>query len=115
MCRYKMVIEMEYGTMNINLGDIHKEAMIKYNKVKDVEKICTNLRKTNLYSDVKLELLDASSGKATISLMVDDSIYKEIIDAIDNGVSKETLKDIQAKKKQLKPFIKGLFETMYKW
>ena len=34
MCRYKMVIEMEYGTMNINLGDIHKEAMIKYNKVK---------------------------------------------------------------------------------
>ena len=41
----------------------------KYNKVKDVEKICTNLRKTNLYSDVKLELLDASSGKATISLI----------------------------------------------
>ena len=34
MSRYKMVIEMEYGTMNINLGDIHKEAMIKYNKVK---------------------------------------------------------------------------------
>ncbi|MCI5583199.1 MAG: stage IV sporulation protein A, partial [Anaeroplasma sp.] len=54
----------------------------KYNKVKDVEKICTNLRKTNLYSDVKLELLDASSGKATISLMVDDSIYKEIIDTL---------------------------------
>lgn len=54
----------------------------KYNKVKDVEKICTNLRKTNLYSDVKLELLDASSGKATISLTVDDSIYKEIIDTL---------------------------------
>lgn len=44
-----------------------------------------------------------------------EDIYKEIIDAIDNGVSKETLKDVQAKKKQLKPFIKGLFETMYKW
>lgn len=44
-----------------------------------------------------------------------EELYQEIIDAIDNGVSKETLKDVQAKKKQLKPFIKGLFETMYKW
>ena len=34
MCRYKMSIEMEYGVMNINLGDIYKEAMAKYNKVK---------------------------------------------------------------------------------
>ena len=34
MCRYKMSIEMEYGVMNINLGDIYKEAMVKYNKVK---------------------------------------------------------------------------------
>lgn len=44
-----------------------------------------------------------------------EDIYNEIVDAIDNGVSKETLKDIREKKKQLKPFIKGLFETMYKW
>lgn len=42
-------------------------------------------------------------------------LYEMIMDAIDNGVSKETLSDIQTKKKQLKPFIKGLFETMYKW
>ena len=34
MCRYKMSIEMEYGVMNINLSDIYKEAMVKYNKVK---------------------------------------------------------------------------------
>ena len=34
MCRYKMSIEMEYGVMNINLGDVYKEAMVKYNKVK---------------------------------------------------------------------------------
>ena len=34
MCRYKMAIEMEYGVMNINLGDTYKEAMVKYNKVK---------------------------------------------------------------------------------
>ena len=34
MCRYKMSIEMEYGVMNINLGDIYKEALEKYNKVK---------------------------------------------------------------------------------
>ena len=44
-----------------------------------------------------------------------EELYEMIMNAIDNGVSKETLKDIQAKKKQLKPFIKGLFETMYKW
>lgn len=44
-----------------------------------------------------------------------EDIYNEIVDAIDNGVSKETLKDIREKKKQIKPFIKGLFETMYKW
>ena len=34
MCRYKMSIEMKYGVMNINLGDIYKEALEKYNKVK---------------------------------------------------------------------------------
>ena len=34
MCRYKMSIEMQYGVMNINLGDIYKEALEKYNKVK---------------------------------------------------------------------------------
>lgn len=44
-----------------------------------------------------------------------EELYEMIMNAIDNGVSKETLKDIQTKKKQLKPFIKGLFETMYKW
>ena len=34
MCRYKLNIEMQYGCMNINLGDVYKEAMEKYNKVK---------------------------------------------------------------------------------
>lgn len=42
-------------------------------------------------------------------------IYKEIIDAIDYGVSKETLADIRAKKKQIKPYVKGIFQTMYQW
>ena len=34
MCRYKLNIEMQYGCMNINLGDVYKEALEKYNKVK---------------------------------------------------------------------------------
>lgn len=52
----------------------------KYSKVKDVDNICYNLRKSNLFSNVKLDLLEKSSGKASIILDLDDSKYKEIID-----------------------------------
>ena len=45
----------------------------KYSKVKDVDNICYNLRKSNLFSNVKLDLLEKSSGKASIILDLDDS------------------------------------------
>lgn len=74
----------------------------KYNKVKDVEQICSNLRGTKLFSNVKLDLLEASTGKASIVLDLDDSKYKEIIDSLlgDIGTSKaEFLKFLYTSKK----------------
>ena len=54
MCRYKMSIEMEYGVMNINLGDIYKEAMVKYNKVKaDYSEVpCKMIVKDNKFNTI---------------------------------------------------------------
>lgn len=44
-----------------------------------------------------------------------EELYDEIVDAIDNGVSKERIREVRQKRKELRPHIKGLFETMYKW
>ncbi len=54
----------------------------KYNKVKDVQNICSDLRNANIFSEVKLELLEAASGKATIILNLDDIKYNEIVDTL---------------------------------
>lgn len=59
-----------------------KEIENKYSKVKDVENICSGLRGSNLFSNVRLELLEASTGKASIVLDLDDSKYKEIVDSL---------------------------------
>lgn len=65
-----------------DIEDAIKDVEAKYKKVKDVENICVSLRETNLFSNVTLELLDASSGKASIILDLDDSKYKEIVDTL---------------------------------
>lgn len=69
-----------------------KEVEMKYKKVKDVANICKELRNTNQFSDVNLELLEASTGKASIVLDLDDSKYKEIVDLL-LGKSSESRKD----------------------
>lgn len=58
------------------------EIEMKYKKVKDVSNICKELRNTNYFSDVTLELLEASTGKASLILDLDNSKYKEIVDIL---------------------------------
>lgn len=65
---------------------------MKYKKVKDVANICKELRGTNQFSNVQLELLEASTGKASIVLDLDDSKYKEIVDLLLGNCS-ESRKD----------------------
>lgn len=69
-----------------------QEVEMKYKKVKDVSNICKELRFTNQFSDVRLELLEASTGKASIVLDLDDSKYKEIVDLL-LGTKSQTRKD----------------------
>ncbi len=69
-----------------------KEVEMKYKKVKDISNICKELKNTNQFSDVKLELLEASTGKASILLDLDDSKYKEIVDML-LGKCSESRKD----------------------
>lgn len=70
--------------INQTIADMEK----KYNKVKDVNHICEGLRESNLFSNVRLELLEASTGKASIVLDLDDSKYKEIVDSLLGECSK---------------------------
>ncbi len=50
-----------------------------YKKFKDVDKIKTALVETNIFSDVKLDLVDAGSGICNIILDLDDEYYQEIV------------------------------------
>lgn len=74
--------------LKANINQVISEVENKYNKVKDVEKICDSLRSSELFSNVQLELLEASSGKASIVLDLDDSKYKEIVDSLLGSNSK---------------------------
>lgn len=56
-----------------------KEVESKYKKVKDVHNICDELKQTALFSGVKLELMEASTGKASIVLDLDNAKYQEIV------------------------------------
>ena len=62
-----------------NIIEAIKNVETKYKKLKDVNNICDELKLTNLFSSVKLELLEASSGKAVIVLDLDNSKYQEIV------------------------------------
>ncbi|MCM1130552.1 MAG: stage IV sporulation protein A [Roseburia sp.] len=75
-----------------SIMDTIQDVEMKYKKVKDVSNICKELRNANQFSDVKLELLEAATGKASIVLDLDDSKYKEIVDLL-LGKSSESRKD----------------------
>lgn len=68
--------------LKANINEVINGVEKKYNKVKDVERICESLRASELFSSVQLELLETSSGKASIVLDLDDSKYKEIVDSL---------------------------------
>ncbi len=53
-----------------------------YKKVKDINNICNALRDTNIFNDVKLELMNASNGSANIKLELDDEKYNEIVESL---------------------------------
>ncbi len=57
-----------------------KDVEMKYTKIKDVRNICNELELSNQFSEVKLDLLDISTGDAKIILNLDDSKYKQIVD-----------------------------------
>lgn len=83
-----------------NIMNVIKEVQSKYKKVKDVNNICNELKDSELFSSVKLELLEASTGKAIIVLDLDNSKYQEIVNDLlgDNSSSKAS-------------FIKYLYES----
>lgn len=68
------------------------EIEMKYNKIKDVRNICSELENSNQFSEVKLDLLDMSTGDAKIILNLDESKYKEIVDNL-LGENIKTKKD----------------------
>lgn len=75
---YLEALDDEFPLKNdINL--LIKNTEAKYTKVKDVNKICTSLRESNLFSNVTLSLLEPSSGDADIILELGDDKYKEIV------------------------------------
>ena len=69
-------------TLKSTINQTISEIEAKYKKVKDVKAICEGLRASSVFSNVTLELLDASSGKASIALELDDSKYKEIVNEL---------------------------------
>ena len=71
-----------------NIMKAIKEVQNKYKKVKDVNNICDELKATGLFSLVKLELLEASTGKALIVLDLDNSKYQEIVNDLLGDYSK---------------------------
>lgn len=72
-------------TLKKTLMEIINEVELKYKKVKDVSNICKELKSTNEFSSVKLDLLDATTGKASIILDLDDSKYNEIVNYLLDG------------------------------
>ena len=62
-----------------NILDIINNASKKFKKYKEVENIKNSLVETNMFNDVKVELTDAGSGIANITLELDDKFFNEII------------------------------------
>lgn len=76
--------------LKLEIDEALKNVQVKYKRVKEVNMLCEDLRKTKLFSNVTLNLLEPSTGEASIDLELDDSKYKEIIDYLlgDNANSK---------------------------
>ena len=58
------------------INNLIKDTESKYNKVKDVNKLCDTLRDSNLFSNVTLSLLEPSKGEADIILDLGDDKYE---------------------------------------
>ena len=65
-----------------NILETIKSIELKYKKVKDINNICDEFKKTDYFTNVKLDLLDASTGKVSIILDLDESNYKSIVDEL---------------------------------
>ena len=76
--------------LKVKINEVISTVEKKYKKLKDVDSICNSLRETNIFSKVTLDLLDITSGKASIILDLDDITYKNIVDELlgENGNDK---------------------------
>ena len=88
---YLNVLGDEIGLKNEIMTTI-KEVEMKYSKIKDIRNICNELESSNQFSEVKLDLLDISTGDAKIILNLDESKYIQIIDEL-LGEAIKTRKD----------------------
>lgn len=108
--------------LKLEIDEALKSIQSKYKKVKEVYTLCEDLRKTNLFSNVSLSLLEPSTGEASIDLELDEQKYKEIIDYLlgDNANTKKDFisylykcKKANAVYEQVNDAIKEAEETGY--
>ena len=64
-----------------NIMNELSEASKDYKKFKDVDKIKNALVDTKIFTDVKMDLVDAGSGVCNIILDLDDNYYQEIVNS----------------------------------
>ena len=76
--KYISVLDSE-NIIKKNILNQVDESSKKYTKYKEVEMIKNSLVETNLFTDVKISLTDASSGVANITLELDDEYFAKII------------------------------------
>ena len=62
-----------------SINSLIKDSEIKYNKIKDVNKLCDALRESKIFSNVTLSLLEPSKGEADIILDLGEDKYQEIL------------------------------------
>lgn len=76
--KYISVLEDENEIKKMILETINS-ASKKYSKYKEVEQIKDSLIATKIFNDVKIELTDAGSGIANITLELDEKYFNDII------------------------------------
>lgn len=58
------------------------DATAEYRKLKDVFKIQTKLKESNLFETVEIENIDSSTGYVEINVTCDDNLYKSLIEEL---------------------------------
>ena len=66
--------------LKAQIDEVLKSTQAKYKKIKEVNSLCEDLKSSKLFSNVTLNLLEPSTGEASIELDLDEMKYKEIID-----------------------------------